>query len=166
MYPASVLAGDRTHILTQPNLAYVSHSIANRESVMLLSGRPQTNRLAKAVSDPEIRECLQNWITYSAGYNTTLAMIADNAINGPYSLAVHNGTYAAVEHLIELVHYRTLRLSAQLINLEAHSVVSKDRGPSLGRARAFGLHVASPDCTPLPLDARSASSVTLTPILT
>ena len=34
---------------------------------------------------------LQNWVTYSAGYNTTLAMIADNAVNGPYSLAVHNG---------------------------------------------------------------------------
>ena len=33
----------------------------------------------------------QKWVTYSAGYNTTLAMIADNAINGPYSLAVHNG---------------------------------------------------------------------------
>ena len=34
---------------------------------------------------------LQNWVTYSAGYNTTLAMIADNDVNGPYSLAVHNG---------------------------------------------------------------------------
>ena len=34
---------------------------------------------------------VQNWITYSAGYNTTLAMIADAAANGPYSLAVHNG---------------------------------------------------------------------------
>lgn len=33
----------------------------------------------------------QNWVTYSAGYNTTLAMIVDNQVNGPYSLAVHNG---------------------------------------------------------------------------
>ncbi len=34
---------------------------------------------------------LQNWVTYSAGYNTTLAMIVDNQVNGPYSLAIHNG---------------------------------------------------------------------------
>jgi hypothetical protein len=36
---------------------------------------------------------VQNWVTYSAGYNTTLAMIADAAVNGPYSLAVHNGAH-------------------------------------------------------------------------
>ena len=33
----------------------------------------------------------QAWVTYAAGFNTTLAMLADVAANPGYSLAVHNG---------------------------------------------------------------------------
>ena len=34
---------------------------------------------------------LQNWVTYGAGFNTTMAMLADVQANPGYSLAVHNG---------------------------------------------------------------------------
>ncbi len=33
----------------------------------------------------------QAWVTYGAGFNTTMAMLADVAANPGYSLAVHNG---------------------------------------------------------------------------
>jgi len=79
----------------------------------------------------------QNWITYGAGFNTTIAMLADVKANPGYTLAMHNGampfSLRYSEMCIHITHvsgWRCSGLWSSLYSCFCH--ISTVAGASLG----------------------------------